>query len=575
MNNPLRSLAGRIILLVFLATVVSALTVSWISVQSLSSFLHEKVDQRFPRAADRISRELDQWYVLRSRELEVFASSAILTESAPRLGASDRRALRARDETEQYLRYVLDSFPQFERLVLTNTDGESLIQVGDETPLPKGLLSASTPRQETNAISDAMRINGHFVQIASTPMRNAKGRSNGRLFAVMNLDFLLPTLRSRDIGESASVFLVDRNMRFLNPPAGLDPETRFVAPEASANRDSPSVLGVAHYDNVQNLHVVGTQVAFPRFGWTLVLEQRYEEAFAPVTGSIGRVAGLNLAIVLIVSLAASRIAGSFVRPLRALSDAAQRLSRGEHDVEIDETIFTSEEVNLLTRTFNEMSRGLERNAREIQKSHQAVKLANEELVGKNQELLDVNLVLEQLSITDGLTKLHNHRYFQESIVTECKRSLRSKDPLSLILIDIDYFKKWNDRLGHAGGDEILRRLAEVVNQCVRETDILTRYGGEEFALIALNTDLDGVIALGEKIRQSVEEASFLTDVPSEKEQLTVSVGVAALYEDRKQLFEDADAALYTAKDTGRNRVVAADPGPRSPSPDAIPGTIRG
>ena len=99
--------------------------------QSLSSFLHQKVDQRFPRAADRISRELDQWYVLRTRELEVFASSAILTESAPRLGTSDRRASRARNETEQYLRYVLDSFPQFERLVLTNSDGEFLIQVGE------------------------------------------------------------------------------------------------------------------------------------------------------------------------------------------------------------------------------------------------------------------------------------------------------------------------------------------------------------------------------------------------------------------------------------------------------------
>ena len=404
-------------------------------------------------------------------------------------------------------------------------------------------------------------------------MRDAKGRSIGRLFAVMDLEFLLPTLRSRDIGESASVFLVDRNMRILNPPAGLDPDTRFAAPEASSNRDSPSVLGVAHYDNVQNLHVVGTQVTFPRFDWTLVLEQRYAEAFAPVSSSIGRVAGLNLAIVLIVSLAASRIAGSFVRPLRALSDAAERLSKGERDVEIDETTLTSEEVNVLTRTFNEMSRGLERNAREIEKSHQAVKVANDELIVKNQELLDVNLVLEQLSITDGLTKLHNHRYFQESIATECKRSLRSKDPLSLILIDIDYFKKWNDRLGHAGGDEILRRLAEVMNQCVRETDILTRYGGEEFALIALNTDLDGAIALGEKIRQSIEEESFLTDVPSEKEQLTVSIGVATLDEDRKQLFKDADGALYTAKDTGRNRVVTADPGPRSPTPDTIPDTI--
>jgi diguanylate cyclase (GGDEF)-like protein len=561
MNNPLRSLAGRIILLVFLATVVSSLTVSWISVQSISSFLHEKVDQRFPQMASRISRELDQWYLLRVRELEVFAGSTILTESVPQLDLRSRSALLARDETEQYLGYVLDSFPQFERLALTNSKGESLIEVGGEKPLPKGLLSASTPSLETNSISDAMRFDDHLIQIASTPMRDAKGRSIGRLYALINLDLISPTLEDRELGETTNVFLVDRNMRILNPPAELDPDIRFVPPRDGSDYSSRSVLGVAHYDNIQNIPVVGTQIAFPRFGWTLVLEQRYDKAFAPVVSSIGRVAGLNLAIVLLVSLVASRIAGSFVKPLRALSDAAKRLSKGEREVEIEETTFTSEEVNVLTRTFNEMSRGLGRSAHELEKSHQTIEAANDELVAKNEELLNVNLVLEQLSITDGLTKLHNHRYFQESISAECKRSLRSAEPLSLILVDIDNFKKWNDRLGHAGGDQILRRLAEILNQSVRETDILTRYGGEEFAILALNTDFDGVVALGEKVRQSVEEENFVTDVPSEKEQLTVSVGVATLHEDRQQLFSDADAALYSAKDLGRNRVVASEPDP--------------
>lgn len=103
------------------------------------------------------------------------------------------------------------------------------------------------------------------------------------------------------------------------------------------------------------MRVVGTQIALARFGWTLVLEQHYEEAFAPVIVSIGRVAGLNLAIVFIVSLVAYWIAGTVVRPLRALSEAAARLSRGEREVEIDETTFSSEEVNVLTRTFNRMS----------------------------------------------------------------------------------------------------------------------------------------------------------------------------------------------------------------------------
>ncbi|HIK85871.1 MAG TPA: diguanylate cyclase [Myxococcales bacterium] len=557
MNNPLRSLAGRIILLVFAATVVSALTVSWISVQSLDGFLREKVDQRFPQEAGRIGRELDQWYALRTRELEVFAGSKVLAEALTQLGKDGRRSSRAHDEAEQYLRYVVESFPQFDRLVLATPDGRPVIEVGEGIALPESLLASLTPGMDANAISGAQKVFDRLVQIASVPMKNVNDRSLGRLFAMIDLDLLNPTLQSWELGQSANVFIVDQDNQILTSHEGLDAGVEYMVNGESGDTKDPVVFGVSHYVNVQDIRVVGTQIKFPRFGWTLVLEQPYSDAFAPVMTSIARVAGLNLAIVLLVSLVASRLARSFVKPLYALSSVAKRLSEGERGVELDETHFSSDEVNVLTRTFNEMSRGLSRNAVELENSHQAVESANALLTAKNDELLNMNLVLEQLSITDGLTKLHNHRYFQEAFTRECKRSIRSLEPLSLILVDIDFFKKWNDQLGHAGGDEILRRLAEVLNVSVRETDILTRYGGEEFALIALDTDLEGATALGEKIRQAVEADEFVTDVPSEKEPLTISVGVACFNGDRKQLFADADAALYKAKDSGRNRVVTA------------------
>ncbi len=261
-----------------------------------------------------------------------------------------------------------------------------------------------------------------------------------------------------------------------------------------------------------------------------------------------------------------------MKPLRALSEAANRLSRGEREVEIDEAERSTDEVRSLTRAFNEMSRGLGRSARELEESHQELEVANAQLLRSNEELSNMNLVLEQLSITDGLTKLHNHRYFQEQMATECKRAHRTESPLCLILVDIDYFKRWNDRLGHAGGDEILRRMAEVLNQACRETDLLARYGGEEFAVLAIGTPLQGAVALGEKIRQSVEATEFVTDVPSEREQPTVSVGVALFEGDRRALFAAADAALYAAKDAGRNRVIVARPGDAASDldPEALP-----
>ncbi len=555
MSNPLRSIAGRITLLVFMATVVSSLTLSPISVQSLNGSLRQKVDQRFPQVASRISHEIDQWYTLRAREIEVFAGSAILTESTPHLSTKGRRGHLARNEAELYLGYVLEGFPQFQRLILATPAGETLVEVGSGEPLPEGTPARTAPQAEHTRISATHRVADRLIQIASVPMRSGDGKTVSRLYAIIDVDLLNTMLRSEELGETAMVFLVDRDQNFINPPNGVDPDATYTADGGEV--DQASI--VAYYDNPLGMRVVGTRRPFPRFGWTLVIEQPYDEAFAPIVSSMSRVAGLNIAIVLIVGLVALRIAASIVRPLHSLAQAAKRLSRGEREVEIDDTVFSSDEVKLLTGTFNEMSRGLGPNARELEENQHEIEAANVELVAKNQELSNLNLVLEQLSITDGLTKLHNHRYFQDSIKDECKRSVRTKDPLCLILIDIDFFKKWNHRLGHAGGDEILRRMAEVLNQSVRETDLRARYGGEEFALLAINTNLPGAAALGEKVRQAIEEINFMVDVPSEREQLTVSVGVAQISGDRKRLFADADSALYSAKDSGRNQVVIAPP----------------
>jgi diguanylate cyclase (GGDEF)-like protein len=246
-----------------------------------------------------------------------------------------------------------------------------------------------------------------------------------------------------------------------------------------------------------------------------------------------------------------------VRPIEALSRAARRISAGEVHVEIPVTKSLGE-VGLLAHAFGDMTVQLANNARELQVSQSEVEEALERLRLQNEELQRVNEVLEQLSITDGLTRLHNHRFFQDYLTKEVKRADRTAEPLALILIDIDHFKRWNDRLGHSGGDEILRRVAEVMNSVIRGTDLLARYGGEEFALLAGNTELDGAVQLAEKIRSEIACTTFTIDPPSERDQVTVSIGVAAYEGDRKALFDAADRALYRAKESGRDCVMTAD-----------------
>jgi len=138
--------------------------------------------------------------------------------------------------------------------------------------------------------------------------------------------------------------------------------------------------------------------------------------------------------------------------------------------------------------------------------------------------------------------------------------MRTGEGLCLILIDIDDFKGLNDRHGHAVGDVVLRRVADVMQDCVRDMDLLARYGGEEFVLLASQTELAGAVALAEKIRLAISEARFsVVDLEGPKVlQITASFGVAPFRGDDKRLFTDADRALYRAKAQGKDCVVASD-----------------
>ncbi|HMA98085.1 MAG TPA: GGDEF domain-containing protein [Wenzhouxiangella sp.] len=170
-------------------------------------------------------------------------------------------------------------------------------------------------------------------------------------------------------------------------------------------------------------------------------------------------------------------------------------------------------------------------------------------------------ILEYESTTDSLTKIYNRRQFDRRLREEFSVAKRNKQPLSLLMIDIDFFKEVNDQLGHQGGDMVLRRLAEIMTSCVREGDIVCRYGGEEFSVILPQTNGDCAVVLAERLREQIAGTELLSEnmSPSKKIiQVTVSVGVATLSDSIASidaLVNDADKALYAAKQGGRNRVI--------------------
>jgi len=171
--------------------------------------------------------------------------------------------------------------------------------------------------------------------------------------------------------------------------------------------------------------------------------------------------------------------------------------------------------------------------------------------------------LEQISVysnfanLDGLTGLYTHRYFQEALATEITRAQRFGYPVSLMMIDIDHFKQYNDTFGHPHGDVALKEIAGVLKRSIRSYDLAARYGGEEMVLVLPQASPRRVLPLAERVRTTIAELPFRGATQSDRVQLTVSIGVAGLpahAKTKSELIERADQALYLAKEEGRNRV---------------------
>jgi diguanylate cyclase (GGDEF)-like protein len=175
-----------------------------------------------------------------------------------------------------------------------------------------------------------------------------------------------------------------------------------------------------------------------------------------------------------------------------------------------------------------------------------------------EELRESETLYRQMSITDSLTKLYNSRHFFRQLRQEIERAKRYEEPLSLILLDIDNFKGYNDSYGHLEGDRVLAVLAEVIKLNLRIADTAFRYGGEEFTVILPETEGENAILVAERLRKGFEETA-LSPLPRSEVYMTISVGVTQYVPDEQEtvFIKRADTAMYTAKTSGKNRVFLA------------------
>lgn len=218
--------------------------------------------------------------------------------------------------------------------------------------------------------------------------------------------------------------------------------------------------------------------------------------------------------------------------------------------DLRERLQNEEEWERTKKELMEKIRERDQYARELQAMKDAYKEKLKELDKMREEALI-------LSYMDDLTALYNHRYFIQELTKEIHRQKRYPSPLSLLMIDIDYFKNYNDTNGHLAGDQVLKTIAMIILHSVRETDIVARYGGEEFCAILINTGREGALAIAERVRKGVIEMQFPNENVQPNGDLTVSIGMATYSSSVStvtDLIREADNALYQAKRAGRNRI---------------------
>lgn len=182
----------------------------------------------------------------------------------------------------------------------------------------------------------------------------------------------------------------------------------------------------------------------------------------------------------------------------------------------------------------------------------------DELRMKNRQLEELLHKVNYMAITDALTGLFNRRRFHDVLVSEYERAKRYNTPFSLVMVDIDHFKRVNDTFGHSVGDNVLREVSAILKSSIREIDTASRYGGEEFILILPNTAKDNALVVAERMRLSIEQHTF----HEIDRNITVSIGISGMPDEKvetdEKLVRCADFALYRAKQLGRNRTVTAE-----------------
>lgn len=552
----------KLVALVLSATSVPVLAMGVYVLRRNGDILTEKARESLSFALARRAAQVDEWLGDRVRELGRWSSSFVLYEGLPALrgkGVATEHALR---DLSVFLESLLRHNAVYESLFVTDLRGETLVSTAPETldePVRASLRAGSPPSGRLTAIFRSPHLKRPTL-LAVQPVQDRNLQTVGYLVGRLDLK-LLEVRLGAPTGEPAAFFtLVDGEGRIvaLRGRVVPDPGAEPAPPEISAGLQvaGGASAPVRRFGRGAGALLVSTRAMEGPLRGFLVLSLPESVAYASLGESRRAFLAGGVSLVLLALVLTFLVAAQVLRPVRRLAEGARRLSDGDLEVQIPPG--GRDEIGDLTVAFNSMSRHVLEGRRNLEQ-------ARDDLAHSNSELRRTNEDLERLAITDGLTGLYNHRHFQECWQRETGRAKREGRPASLLMIDLDRFKDYNDCYGHTAGDEALCGVARALQSSLRNYDLVFRYGGEELTVILPGCESGAAAEVGEKIRQVLSALPRSVERPRP---LTVSIGVASFPADGtspREVLDRADAALYVAKSQGRDRVV------RSPGRADAPG----
>ena len=358
-------------------------------------------------------------------------------------------------------------------------------------------------------------------------------------------------MKKTKIGQTGYIYIFDENRMIIHPNSNINGKNFRKLPNPGKGTyiyddlvkaakgsgvlrykwDKPTDKGNYIYDKISWIKYVPSMKLY-------VVSSAYVDELEEVSTNLHDKIIYLAVLILFLSLLFSTIyLRKLLRPIQELADTAQEIAKGNYRIRAK--VNTNDEVGMLARHFNMMVDRLE-----------------DQIVNLDKKIQEKTAELQKLAITDALTKLYNRRYFSEISMEMYRLGKRKHEPLSIIMLDIDKFKRINDTYGHQVGDQVIIALSQCINEVKRKSDIACRYGGEEFILLLPNTGRDGAYGVAERLRETVAGYTIVLE-DGQKVTFTISLGVSEVDYSHDKNIEDAirraDDAMYIAKKEGRNR----------------------